>query len=106
METDIFVFAENFVFNSVWYNGTLETPKLFEVILDLQKVQMRGQLLIYVFNVEGTTILESGIGVLSKGGDIGGHVFLDQPCDIHLPTHVYTCLGGIIGSNACGGGLN
>ena len=40
--------------------------------MDLQKVQMRGQLLIYVFNVEGTAILESGIGVLSKGGDIRG----------------------------------
>ena len=60
------------MFESILYREVSKFPLLFEIILRLHQVQMRGDLVLYVILVAGTRIVEAEIDALSGGGNLGG----------------------------------
>ena len=68
---ELFIFTDNFVFESVYYKGTSKNPLLFEIFLRLHQVQMRGELISHVIHIAGTQIIESGMEGLSRGDNLG-----------------------------------
>ena len=64
---ELFVLTDNLVFESVLYKGTLKSPLLFELVLRLHQVQMRGELILHVIHIAGTHMIEAGIDCLSRG---------------------------------------
>ena len=58
---ELFVFIYNLVFKSVFYNGMSKIPFLFELVLRLHQIQMRGDLILNLVHIAGTRIIETGI---------------------------------------------
>ena len=70
--TELFVFMENLFFDSVFYKGTSESPLLFEIVLSLNQVQMKGELILHIVHIVGTITINAGIDVISRGNNLGG----------------------------------
>ena len=52
---EIFLFTDNFVFESTFYKGhSRASPKLSEIILRLRKAERDGGLVLHVIHVAGT----------------------------------------------------
>ena len=71
-DVKFFVFTYNMVFESVYCKGAPRTPLLFEIVLRLHQVQMRGDLIFYVVHIVGTRMIEVGINELSRENNLGG----------------------------------
>ena len=54
---ELFVFTDNLVFESVLYKGKLKRSFLFELVLRLHQVQMRGELVLHVIHIAGTRMI-------------------------------------------------
>ena len=55
---------------SVFYKETSKIPLLFELVLRLHQVQMRGELILHVIHIKGTIIIEAGIYGFSSGNNL------------------------------------
>ena len=51
----------NLVFRSVFYKVTAISPLMFEVVLIMHYIQMRGRLIIHVVQIVGTQMITSRI---------------------------------------------
>ena len=60
------VFTDNIVFESVYYKGESKIPLLFDIVLLLQQVQIRGYLILHAVNIFGTRMVEAGIDGLLR----------------------------------------
>ena len=69
---------------SVFYNGASTSPLLFEIILRLHQVQMRGELILHVIQIAGTRMIESGIDGISRGKNLGGIIRVLNPLQFVL----------------------
>ena len=49
------------MFDSIFYKEILKISFLFELVLRLHQVQMRGELILYVIHILGTRLIEAGI---------------------------------------------
>ena len=67
LEIYLFVFTDNIVSESVYYKCVLKSPMLFEIVLQLLQVQMKGCLIIRVIHIVGTRMEASGIDGISRG---------------------------------------
>ena len=70
--TELFVFMDNLVFESVFYKGKLNIPLLFEIVLSLHQVQMKGELIWHIVHIVGTITIKAGINGISRGNNLGG----------------------------------
>lgn len=79
--TELFLFTNNFVTEHAYFSGTSKSKTLFEVILRLQHLEMKGELFIHLIWVAGTRIIEQGTDGVSQGdlvnGVMGGKVMLN-----------------------------
>ena len=54
---ELFVFTNNLVFESVVYMGKSKIPFLFELVIRLHQVQMRGDFILSVVHISVTIII-------------------------------------------------
>ena len=59
--TDLFVFKEILVFESVFYKIISIIPLLFEIVLHLHQFQIKGDLILHTIIIGGTSMIEAGI---------------------------------------------
>lgn len=80
-ETELFMFTDNSPAESAYYKGTSSSLKLFELVLRLRKLQMKGDLRIHLVHVSGKRMIAEGTDGLSRGdlseGVMGGARLLD-----------------------------
>ena len=65
------MFIYNLAFESLFYKGKSKIPLLFELVLRLHQVQIRGEFIFHVINILGTRIIEAGMYSLSRGNNLG-----------------------------------
>ena len=68
---ELFVFTDNLVSESLFYKVTLKKPLMFELVLRLHQVYMRGELILHVIHITCTQMIEAGIDGLSRGNNLG-----------------------------------
>ena len=65
---ELFMFTDNAVAERAYYNGgSNKNKELDGLILDLWDIQMKSNLILHVFHVAGTRMIDSGIDGLSRG---------------------------------------
>ena len=63
----MFLFTDNTVAESAFYRGTSASPKLFDLVLRLRKLEMASQFKLHLLHVPGTRMIEQGTDGLSRG---------------------------------------
>jgi hypothetical protein len=105
--TELFMFTDNFVTERAYFSGTSKSKTLFELILKLQQLEMKGELFIHLIWVAGTRMIEQGTDGVSRGdlvnGVMGGKAMLDF---VPLNLGVYQRSPDLVEwiAEACGGG--
>ena len=69
---ELLAFTNNFGLERVYYKGTSKSPLLFEIVLCLQRVQIKRGLLPHVVHIAVTSMIKNGIYGLSQGNNLGG----------------------------------
>jgi hypothetical protein len=65
--TELFLFTDNSVAEGAFFRGTSANPKLFSLILRLQKLEMHQSLRLHVIHVSGQRMITQGTDGLSRG---------------------------------------
>lgn len=65
--TEVFMFTNNFVTERAYFKGTSKNKDLFELVLRLRKLEMKGELFIHLIWVAGTRMIEQGTDGVSRG---------------------------------------
>ena len=81
---ELFVLTDNMLFESVFYRGKSKIPLLFELILRLHQVQMRGYFTLNVVHIAVTRTIEAKINGISRGNNLGGMMIVLDP--LHFVT--------------------
>ena len=80
-DAELFVFTDNTSAESAFYKGTSSSKRLFELTLDLRKLQMNDALALHLIHVAGKRMIAQGPDGLSRGisyqGIMTGTPFLD-----------------------------
>jgi hypothetical protein len=104
--TELFLFTDNFVTERAYFSGTSKSKTLFELILRLQHLEMKGELFVHLIWVAGTRMIEQGTDGVSRGdlvnGVMGGKAMLDF---VPLNLGVYQRAPDLVEwiAEACGG---
>ena len=64
---ELFLFTDNTTTDSNFYRGTSSSPKFFELVLRLRKIEMGGKTKLQIINVAGTRMIVQGTDGLSRG---------------------------------------
>ena len=70
----LFLFTDNYTSEWCFYKGTYTDPKLFDMMVSLKKLILRGGHKIHIIWVAGTLQIESGMDGLSQGGLTKGFI--------------------------------
>jgi len=85
-DTEIWMFTDNSVAESAYFRGTSKSRQLFELVLQLRKLEMAAGCRIFVIHVTGTRMIAQGTDGLSRGdqnaGVMSGRNMLD-----YVPLH-------------------
>lgn len=80
-DTELFIFTDNCLAESAFYNGTSSSKLLFELVLRLRLLEMEGGLRLHVVHVAGTRMQAQGTDGLSRGslmeGIMAGHTMME-----------------------------
>jgi hypothetical protein len=82
--TEIFVFTDNWVTEQCFFKGTSTSSHLFELVLRLRELEMRGNLFVHLIWVAGTRMIEQGTDGLSRG-DLSNGVMAGDNMLAHVP---------------------
>jgi hypothetical protein len=78
---EVFLFTDNSTAELVSFKGNSTLERLFELMLQLQKIEMKGPLLLHAIHVAGTRMIEEGADGGSRGnllpGAMAGHSVID-----------------------------
>jgi hypothetical protein len=84
---EVFLFTDNLMAEAVFFKGNSTSERLFKLMLRLQKIEMKGDLLLYVIHVVGTRMIEEGADGGSRGdllqGAMAGHSVI-----VFVPLHL------------------
>ena len=69
---ELFVFTNNLFSEHVLYRGTSKIPLFFKIVLRLNQVQTKGELILHIFHISVTRMIEAGITGLSTVKNLGG----------------------------------
>ncbi len=67
LDTELFIFTDNFTAESAFFKGTSSSRKLFELILSLHKLQMRSGMDVHMIHICGKRMIAQGTDGLSRG---------------------------------------
>jgi hypothetical protein len=70
--SELFLFTDNFVTERAYFHGTSKSRGLFELILRLHALEMKGELFIHLIWVAGTRMIEQGTDGISRGDLVSG----------------------------------
>ena len=84
---EVFLFTDNSTAEAVFWKGTSQSPKLFDLMLRLRKVEMDGELLLHVIHVAGTRMQEEGADGGSRG-DLTQGAMAGRPVLDFVPLHL------------------
>ena len=56
-DMELFVFTNNMVFESVFYKWYIKILLIFEIVLRLHQVHMRGDMVLHIFHISGTRMI-------------------------------------------------
>jgi hypothetical protein len=80
--SELLVFTDNSVAERTYYKGSSFSLKLYQMILELRKMEMEGQFIIHSIWIAGKRMIAQGSDGLSRGdfssGVMNGQHFLDQ----------------------------
>ena len=76
---EVFLITDNMVFESCYYKGYSDSPKLTDIIFDLRKAQRDGGVIVHVIHVAGTRMKDMGIDDLSRGHLMDGIIAGKHP---------------------------
>jgi len=65
--TEIWMFTDNSVAESTYFRGTSKSRQLFELVLQLRKLEMAAECRIFLVHVAGTRMIAQGTNGLSQG---------------------------------------
>jgi hypothetical protein len=95
---ELFMFTDNSTAEAAIFKGTSTSKKLFNLVLQLRKIEMEEILFIHLVHVAGTRMIWSGVDGLSRGNQNAG--ILERPCSrlflslkVPLNAHLACCLG-------------
>ena len=71
-DVELFVFADNLVFESLFFNGKSKITLLFEIVFRLHQGQIRENLILHVVHISGMRIIEAVVDGLSRENNLGG----------------------------------
>ena len=86
-DMELFVFTDNWVFESVFYKGKLKSTMFFETVLQLHELTVEGVLIMHVVHISGTRMIEAGIDDLSIRNYMGCIMQVIYPLKF-IPIHV------------------
>jgi hypothetical protein len=64
---ELFMFTDNSTAESAFFKGSSSSEKIFDLVLRLRKIEMKGQLFVHLIHVSGTSMIWSGVDGLSRG---------------------------------------
>jgi len=85
--TDVWIFTDNFVTERAFWKGNAGGKELFEVVLEMRKLEMTGAIFIHVIWVAGTRMIQQGTDGLSRG-DFSNGVMLGEAMRTHVPINL------------------
>jgi len=65
--SEILCFTDNSTAESVFYKGNTSSPRLFDLVLRLRRLEMTGSTILHVHHVAGTRMVHQGTDGLSRG---------------------------------------
>jgi len=71
-DTEIWMFTDNLVAESAYFRGTSKSRQLFELVLQLRKLEMAAECWIFVIHVARTWMIAQGMDGLSRGDQNAG----------------------------------
>ncbi len=86
-KTELFVFTDNITAESAFFKGTSSSRKLFDLILDLRKLQMDTGMIIHMIHVSGLRMISQGTDGLSRGSSLEG-IMRGSPFLSYVPLHL------------------
>jgi hypothetical protein len=69
---ELFLFTDTATAEAAFFKGTSTSEKLFELVLRLRKIEMKGELFLHLVHVSGTRMIYSGVDGLSRGDHNSG----------------------------------
>ncbi len=85
--TELFVFTDNGTTESTFYKGTSSSRKLFELMLQLHKLEMHSGVILHLIHVSGKRMISQGTDALSRGAATLG-VMAGSPMLSFVPLHL------------------
>jgi hypothetical protein len=83
---EIFMFTDNTTAENAFWKGLSHSPRLFELVLRLKKLEMKADLLLHVIHVSGKRMIAQGTDGLSRGDHAEG-VMQGLPMSCFIPLH-------------------
>ena len=84
---DLFLFTDNTTAESAFYKGTSKSRKLFDLVVRLQRLQMKQNMHLHVMHVAGKRMMAQGTDGLSRGDMLTG-VFGGKGMLAYVPLHL------------------
>jgi hypothetical protein len=84
--SEVFLFTDNSTAESVYYKGNSSSKTLFELMLRLRNLEMKGDLVLHVVHVAGTRMQGEGADGASRGDFTTGVMAGDRVLD-YVPLH-------------------
>jgi hypothetical protein len=80
----VFLFTDNLVAESIFYKGTSSSRELYEMVLELRKLEMKGGFKLKIIHVAGTRMIFQGTDGLSRGELQLGSLLDKAACNVPL----------------------
>ena len=85
---ELFIFTDNFVAESSYYNGgSNQNKELDDLVFRLWDIQMNGDFTLFIYHVAGTRMIQSGVDGLSRGDKAEG-IALGRSIASFIPIHL------------------
>ena len=86
-ESELFMFTDNSTAESAYYKGNSSSEALFDLVLRLRLLQMKGDLMIHVIHISGLRMMAQGTDGLSRG-NMGEGVMQNGDLLSYVPLHL------------------
>jgi hypothetical protein len=84
---EILLFADNTTAETAFWKGTPKSPKLFELVLRLRKLEMARDLILHVIHVSGRRMIAQGTDGLSRADHLEGVMKGTQRMEMYTPLY-------------------
>jgi hypothetical protein len=83
---EVFIFTDNSTAESAFFKGNSSSEYLYDLVLRLRELEMRGDLILHMTHVAGTRVVEEGADGESRG-DLSTGAMAGTPVVDYVPLH-------------------